>query len=175
MPAGGFRRQQARGPLLVPAYSREKQMARHQRQAKSANAGRIDTNDKIERLRALRLSDEAARQAAGTWGEMTVGEIAHKGSGEVFVYSWKGRQQPDLEKLPAKRPIAKRAAEHACLVDWLLAHKMTGFETTLIGWNLSEAEAARLQAARIAERRAEGGSVKNPGEQPASPETHAAI
>lgn len=144
-------------------------MGRHQRQAKSALASQAEARGKIERLKALRLNDEAARQAAGTWGEMTVGEIVHTPSGEVFVYSWKGRQQPDLEKLPARRPTAKNAAEHASLVAWLVGHKMAGFEFTLIGWNLSEIEAARLKQARIAEHRDAGRAIKNPAEDGAAP------
>ena len=144
-------------------------MGRHQRQAKSAGAHEAEARGKIERLKALRLNDEAARQAAGIWGEMTVGEIAHAPSGEVFVYSWKGRQQPDLEKLPARRPTAKNAVEHGSLVAWLQEHKMAGFEFTLLGWNLSEIEAARMKQARIAEHRQAGRAIRNPAEDIAPP------
>lgn len=144
-------------------------MGRHQRQAKSALANEAEARGKIERLKALRLNDEATRQAAGTWGEMTVGEIAHAPSGELFVYSWKGRQQPDLEKLPARRPTAKNATEHGSLVAWLVGHKMAGFEFTLIGWNLSEIEASRMKQARISEHREAGRAIKNPAENGAAP------
>jgi hypothetical protein len=118
-----------------------------------------DERSKIDRLRALRLNDEAARQAAGTWGDMSVGEITHRPTEEVFVYSWKGREAPDLETLPSKRATVKRAAEQAQLVEWLLKHEMEGFEVTLLGWNLSEAEAARRQQTRLAEHRAAGIAV----------------
>ena len=120
-------------------------MARNSRSGRTATPAEIGDRSKIEKLRALRLSDEAARQAAGTWGEMSVGEITHRPTGEVFVYSWKGREAPDLEKLPGKRTTAKRADEHAQLTEWLLKHKLEGFEVTLLAWNLSEAEASKRQ------------------------------
>jgi len=136
-------------------------MARNSRSGRTATPAEIGDRSKIEKLRALRLSDEAARQAAGTWGEMSVGEITHRPTGEVFVYSWKGREAPDLEKLPGKRTTAKRADEHAQLTEWLLKHKLEGFEVTLLAWNLSEAEASQRQQVRLAELRAAGVSVVN--------------
>jgi hypothetical protein len=136
-------------------------MARNSRSGRTTTPTEVGQRSKIEKLRALRLSDEAARQAAGTWGEMSVGEITHQPTGEVFVYSWKGREAPDLEKLPGKRTTVKRADEHAQLTEWLLKHKMEGFEITLLAWNLSEAEAAKLQQARVAEQTAAGLAVVN--------------
>jgi hypothetical protein len=136
-------------------------MARNSRSGRTTTPTEVGQRSKIEKLRALRLSDEAARQAAGTWGEMSVGEITHQPTGEVFVYSWKGREAPDLEKLPGKRTTVKRADEHAQLTEWLLKHKMEGFEITLLAWNLSEAEAARLQQARLAQQTAAGLAVIN--------------
>jgi hypothetical protein len=136
-------------------------MARNSRSGRTTTPTEVGQRSKIEKLRALRLSDEAARQAAGTWGEMSVGEITHRPTGEVFVYTWKGREAPDLEKLPGKRTTVKRADEHAQLTEWLLKHKMEGFEITLLAWNLSEAEAARLQQARLAQQTAAGLAVIN--------------
>lgn len=136
-------------------------MARNSRSGRTTTPIEVSQRSKIDKLRALRLNDEAARQAAGTWGEMSVGEITHQPSGEIFVYSWKGREAPDLEKLPGKRTTVKRADEHTQLTEWLLKHKMVGFEITLLAWNLSEAEAARLQQARLAEHVAAGLPVVN--------------
>jgi len=136
-------------------------MARNSRSGRTATPAEIGDRGKIEKLRALRLSDEAARQAAGTWGEMSVGEITHRPTGEVFVYSWKGREAPDLEKLPGKRTTLRRADEHVQLTEWLLKHKLEGFEVTLLAWNLSEAEASKRQQARLAEHRAAGDPVVN--------------
>ncbi len=130
-------------------------MARKEKLANPQNTMR----DKIERLRALRLNDEAARQAAGTWGEMSVGEIRHRPSGEVFLYVWKGRALPELEKLPGKRPSMKDAPQHNRLVAWMMGHKMSGFEMTLIGWTLSEAAAQALREKRGAELEAKGSTV----------------
>lgn len=136
-------------------------MARNSRTGRAATPTEAGERSKIDRLRSLRLSDEAARQAAGTWGEMSVGEITHRPTGEVFVYSWKGREAPDLGTLPGRRVTVKRAAEHAQLVEWLLKHEMEGFDVTLLAWSLSEAEAARRQQARLAERRTAGIAVVN--------------
>lgn len=136
-------------------------MSRRDRMPKTAASDAAGLRDKIDRLRALRLSNEAARQAAGTWGEMSVGEILHEPSGEIFVHSWKGRALPELEKLPGKRPTAKNADQHNRLVAWLLGHKMIGFELRLLGWTLSDVEAQRMRQARIAERRANGCAVMN--------------
>ena len=136
-------------------------MARNSRSGRTATPAEIGDRSKIEKLRALRLSDEAARQAAGTWGEMSVGEITHRPTGEVFVHIWKGREAPDLEKLPGKRTTAKRADEHAQLTEWLLKHKLEGFEVTVLAWNLSEAEASRRQQAQVAQRLTAGLPVVN--------------
>ena len=62
-----------------------------------------DENAKIANLRDLRLARDAAQRAAGTWGDMSVGEITHEPSGEVFVLSWKGREAPDLLRLRHSR------------------------------------------------------------------------
>ena len=136
-------------------------MSRNSRSGRTTTPIEVSQRSKIDKLRALRLSDEAARQAAGTWGEMSLGEITHQPTGEVFVYVWKGRASPELEKLPGKRTTVKRADEHALLTEWLLKHKMVGFEITLLAWSLSEAEAARLQQARLAEQSAAGLHVIN--------------
>jgi hypothetical protein len=158
-PAGRSPALMIRG-LLLP-HRRSRSMARNARSGRTTTPGEAEGRNKIEKLRALRLSDEAARQAAGTWGDMSVGEIVHKPSGEIFVYSWKGRELPDLQKLLGKRTTVKRADEHAQLTEWLLKHKVEGFEIVLLAWNLSEAEAARRQQARLAERQATGSPIAN--------------
>jgi hypothetical protein len=140
-------------------------MARNARSGRTTTPVEVDQRNKIEKLRALRLSEEATRQAAGTWGDMSVGEIIHKPSGEIFVYSWKEREPLDLQKLLGKRTTVKRADEHAQLTEWLLKHKMEGFEIVLLAWNLSEAEAARRQQARLAELRASGSPIANASAQ----------
>lgn len=136
-------------------------MARNSRSGRTTTPVEAGQRSKIDKLRALRLNDEAARQAAGTWGEMSLGEITHRPTGEVFLYVWKGRTPPEIEKLPGKRATVKRADEHTLLTEWLLKHKMVGFEVTLLAWSLSEAEAARLQQVRLAEQSAAGLTVIN--------------
>lgn len=143
-------------------------MSRNARSGRTATPVEVGQRSKIDKLRALRLNDEAARQAAGTWGEMSLGEITHQPTGEIFVYVWKGRALPELAKLPGKRTTVKRADEHTLLTEWLLKHKMVGFEVALLAWSLSEAEAARLQQVRLAEQNAAGLTVINTA--PASPQ-----
>jgi hypothetical protein len=115
---------------------------------------------KMVRLRELRLADDAARREAGTWGDMSVGEIAHEPTGEVFVLSWKGSKEPDLARLH-RRPAELSVAEHERLQAWLVHHRMPVFQRSLLGWNLSRAEAKRVKQARIAERKAGGSRVVN--------------
>jgi hypothetical protein len=116
---------------------------------------------KIATLRQLRLANDAARREAGTWGEMTVGEIAHEPSGEVFVLSWKGRKEPDLARLHRSRLPELSPAEHERLLAWLVHHRVPVFQRSLVGWDLSRAEAKRVKLARIAEHKAKGSHVIN--------------
>jgi len=120
-----------------------------------------DEKAKTVRLRELRLADDAARREAGTWGDMSVGEIAHEPTGEVFVLSWKGSKEPDLARLHGSRLSELSVAEHERLQAWLVHHRPPVFQRSLIGWNLSRAEAKRLKEARIAERKAGGARVVN--------------
>jgi hypothetical protein len=120
-----------------------------------------DEKAKTAKLRELRLADDAARRAAGTWGEMSVGEIAHEPTGEVFVLSWKGSKEPDLARLHRTRLPELSIAEHERLQAWLVDRRMPVFQRSLVGWNLSRAEAKRLKEMRIAEHRARGSRVVN--------------
>jgi hypothetical protein len=120
-----------------------------------------DEKTKTAKLRELRLADDAARRAAGTWGEMSVEEIAHEPTGEVFVLSWKGGKEPDLARLHRSRLPELSIAEHERLQAWLVHHRVPVFQRSLIGWNLSRIEAKRLKQARIAERKADGSRVVN--------------
>src|SRR5215470_7720624 len=120
-----------------------------------------DDKAKTVRLRELRLADDAARREAGTWGEMSVGEIAHEPTGEVFVLSWKGQKEPDLARLHRTRLPELSIAEHERLQAWLAHRRMPVFQRSLIGWSLSRAEARRVKQARIDEHRASGSRVIN--------------
>lgn len=136
-------------------------MARNRPKDLPATPHEAHIRGKIEKLRALRLEDITARQAAGTWGEMSVWEITHQPTGEIFIPLWKGRTAPELAGLPGKRTAAKWAAEHQLLTNWLLRHRLAGFEVAMIAWDLSEAEARRTQQARIAACQADGRIVTN--------------
>jgi hypothetical protein len=120
-----------------------------------------DENAKIAKLRDLRLARDSARRAAGTWGDMSVGEIAHQPTGEVFVLSWKGRKSPDLETAHRSRLPELSIAEQERLRDWLARHHRPDFKQSLIGWSLSRGEARRAKQARIDELRASGHDVIN--------------
>jgi hypothetical protein len=127
-----------------------------------------DEKTKIAKLRDQRLAADAARRDAGTWGEMSVGEIAHEPTGEVFVLSWKGQKEPDLARLHRTRLPELSIAEHERLQAWFAHHRMPVFQRSLIGWSLSRAEAKRIKQARIAEHKASGSHVIN--EEPVGPE-----
>jgi hypothetical protein len=116
---------------------------------------------KTARLRELRLASEAASREAGTWGAASVGEITHGASGTTFVFSWTGRQGPDLEKLLARRAAGMTVEEHEALVGWVLEHRAQGFQLAIHAWNLSAAEARRVKHLRIAEHKAAGRPIIN--------------
>jgi hypothetical protein len=120
-----------------------------------------DENAKIANLRDLRLARDAAQRAAGTWGDMSVGEITHEPSGEVFVLSWKGREAPDLLQTRHRRWSELSSAEHERLQAWLDRHDGPDFKQSHLGWSLSRVEAKRAKQARIAERKASGFQVIN--------------
>jgi hypothetical protein len=137
-------------------------MAKHSSyHATPARKAVIDEKAKVANLRELRLAADAARRAAGTWGDMSVGEIAHEPSGEVFVLSWKGREPPDLLLMRRRRPPELSVAEHERLQAWLERHDLPDFRQSLVGWSLSRVEAKRAKQARIAERKASGCQVIN--------------
>src|ERR1051325_11205607 len=49
-----------------------------------------DQKTLTQTLRDQRQADEAARTAAGTWGDLSVGELTHRASGSVYIQVWKG-------------------------------------------------------------------------------------
>lgn len=120
-----------------------------------------DEKAKVASLRELRLASDAARRAAGTWGDMSVGEITHEPTGEVFVLSWKGREAPNLLRLRHGRWSELSPAEHERLQAWLDRHERPDFKQSHLGWSLSRVEAKRAKQARIAERKASGFQVIN--------------
>lgn len=122
---------------------------------------------KIAKLRQLRLAKDAAGREAGTWGEMSVGEMVHEPTGEVFVLSWKGRREPDPAQLYKSRSPELSPAEQERLRAWLTHHRMPILQQSLVGWSLSRAEAKRVKQARIAEHKAGGSLVINDAPVPA--------
>jgi hypothetical protein len=136
-------------------------MAGASRSAKTNRPSDNDDQKKLARLRDQRLAAQAVREAAGTWGEISVGEITHVPTSAVFVHCWKGRQEPDLTKIHEARGQDRTPDEHQRMTVWLLQYRSKGFEHTLLGWNLSVAEANRMKLARIAELIASGRRVVN--------------
>jgi len=130
----------------------------------------VDENAKMAKLRQLRLADDAARREAGTFGDLSVIEIADETSGEIFVLYWKGGMVPDLAKLLRTRAPGLSLEEHERLQAWLAQHELPYLKQSQLGWNLSLAEAKRAKQARIDERKAGGHYVVNeePIRQPAN-------
>jgi hypothetical protein len=154
-------------PAKTPSPSTRSIMsARHSR---TSRAPAPDTEQtKTARLRELRLSNEAAGREAGTWGAISVGEITHTVSRATYVYQWTGRQELDLERLRGRRISGMTIDEHEALSEWLLKHRVQGFELSVFAWNLSTAEARRVKQLRIAEHKAAGRTIIN---DQAPPET----
>jgi hypothetical protein len=116
---------------------------------------------KMAKLRQLRLADDAARRAAGTFGDMSVIEIHDEDAGEVFVLSWKGSKLPDLARLSRIRAPGMTLDEHERLQTWLDDLPVLDLKQTLVGWNMNAAEAKRVKDLRIAERKAGGLRIVN--------------
>jgi hypothetical protein len=114
---------------------------------------------KIAKLRELRLANDAARRAAGTFGDMSVIEIQHET--EVFILSWKGSKLPELERLVRIRAPGLSFEEHERLQSWLEDLPLLDLKQTLVGWNMSAAEAKRAKQARIDQRKAGGLRIVN--------------
>jgi len=124
----------------------------------------IEAQEKTGKLRELRLADETARKAAGTWGDLTVGEVTHEASGSTYVQIWKGSRRPDLAVAPSATAAHVPVEDWPAVLAWLKATRATGFGHNVIGWTLSKAEAQRIKASRIAERRGAGLTVINVAE-----------
>jgi hypothetical protein len=132
----------------------------------------LDEEAKVARLRKLRLANNRVRQEAGTWGDLSVREIAHTPTGEVFVLMSRERDQLDLIKLGRMRAADLSVAEHARLKEWLVDRAPDELVQTQIAWDLSRGEAVRIREARIAEHIAAGRPVINEAgaDRHASPE-----
>ena len=89
-------------------------------------AKKIEVESKTEKLRALRLAHEAARKEAGTWGEMTVGEIVHEATRSVFVQVWKGLNRPDPFRQHGARQVGIGATEWLAMTAWVNARRGEG-------------------------------------------------
>jgi hypothetical protein len=116
---------------------------------------------KRAKLRQLRLADDAARRAAGTFGEISVIEILHATAGEVFVLFWKGSKPPELARLNRIRAPGMTIEEHERLQAWLEDSPMLDLKQTMVGWNMSATEAKRAKQARIDQRKAGGLRIVN--------------
>jgi hypothetical protein len=118
-------------------------------------------NAKMAKLREQRLASDAAKRAAGTFGDMSVIEILQEATGEVFVLSWKGNKLPELARLVRIRAPGLSFDEHERLQLWLTDLEPDFLKQALVGWNMSTAEAKRIKESRIAERKAGGLRVVN--------------
>jgi hypothetical protein len=132
----------------------------------SKKAKQQSDEGKAERLRALRLEREATRREAGTWGEMTVGEILHQASRSVFMQVWKGQRRPDPFDEGGARRAGASAPAWSAMLAWIEERNSPDFRQRIVAWDLNAAEARKVVEARIAEHVAAGYSVTNPADAP---------
>ena len=136
-------------------------MARPSYRPVPARKAVLDENAKVAKLREQRLAKDVASREAGTWGDLSVGQLVHEPTGEMFVLVWKGRIRPELATLNRSRFPELSIAEHERLHSWIAGYDEEEFKHSFIGWNLSKDEAKRAMQVRIAELRASGHSVIN--------------
>jgi hypothetical protein len=121
-----------------------------------------EPNSKVQTLRALRLENEAARKAAGTWGEMMVGEITHEATRSVFVQIWTGASRPDPFRERSTRQPGVPASEWLAITGWIKLHRALGFTQSVIARDMSAEEAQRIATDRIEGHVSGGYVVINP-------------
>ena len=121
----------------------------------------LDQNAKVAKLRELRLARDAASREAGTQGDISVGQLMHEPTGDVFVLMWKGQIWPDLATLHRSRLPLLSIAERGRLQDWLAGRDEAEFKQSFVSWNMSRGAAKRAWQLRIAELRANGRGVLN--------------
>lgn len=117
---------------------------------------------KAERLKALRLARETERREAGTWGDMTVGEVLHPASRSVFIQVWKGQRRPDPFDEGGARRAGASPAEWTAMMSWINERNSPDFSQRILAWDLSVVEARKIVQARIVEHEAAGYTVVNP-------------
>jgi len=122
----------------------------------------LEVETKVQKLRALRLEDEAARKAAGTWGEMMVGEIIHESTKSVFVQVWKGLSRPDPFGERRTRYVGVSAVEWLAMTNWVKLRRAVGFTQSVIARDVSAEEAKKIVAVRIEAHVSGGYVVMNP-------------
>jgi hypothetical protein len=116
---------------------------------------------KTQRLRELRQADEAERRSRGVWGTASVGEIQHAASKSAFVLCYRGREAPDPAKQVQIRSSLVSSADQNALIEWLGRWPLAEFNSRIVAWSLSNAEAKRIRVARIEEMRAVGTDIVN--------------
>jgi hypothetical protein len=121
---------------------------------------RTDQKTLTQNLRDQRQADEAARKAAGTWGDLSVGEVTHRATGSVYVQVWKGGKRPEITAATA-RAASVPTEDWAAIEGWLKGINPADLHRSIIAWTVSKAEAARLKAKRMAENSAAGVRVIN--------------
>jgi hypothetical protein len=123
-----------------------------------------DARATTSKLRDLRLADEAARKTAGTWGDLSVGEITHRPSRSVYVQVWKGARRPAVVGASNCRVAGVPSAEWPNVSAWLDNVRDGELHRSIVAWSVSKTEAQRLKAKRIAENRAAGITIVNQAE-----------
>lgn len=120
-----------------------------------------DEDVKTQKLRSLRMAAEAAGKEAGTWGDRTVGEIAHPATGSVYVQVWRGSRRPDPLSARSAQSASVSTADWQAIVGWNHKLRAEAFTRSVVAWNLSQTEAQRIKDARIQGHREAGQTVIN--------------
>ena len=122
-----------------------------------------DLQAATEKLREARLADEATRKAAGTYGDLSVGEVTHRESRSVYVQVWKGVPRPAIAGAIDARHAGVPAAEWPAVAAWLETLGAGDLHRSVVAWRVSKTEAQRLKSKRVEENRAAGLTVVNEG------------
>jgi hypothetical protein len=104
---------------------------------------------------------ESVRREVGMQGEMNVGEICHDGSSTVYVQVWRGTRRPNPLGAANAYVGGVPVEDWPAIVGWLNAQASAGFSRRMVASNLTDGEALKIKATRIADHLAAGIEVIN--------------
>jgi len=105
--------------------------------------------------------EPAGFRPTGSQGAMNVGEICHDESSTVYVHVWRGTRRPNPLGAANAYVGGVPVEDWPAIVGWLNAQASAGFSRRLVASNLTDDEAIRIKATRIADHLAAGLTVIN--------------